>query len=369
MAKIDEVGPCLGVRATCDALGVSPATYYRSRRPKTPPKPRSSYRSLTVQERQDILETLHSDRFLDASPGQVVATLLDERKYLCSERTMYRILAANGEVRERRDQLRHPSYAAPELIATAPNQVWSWDISKLKGPQKWVYYYLYVIMDIFSRYVVGWMVAHRESAKLAERLIAQTCERQGIVEGQLTLHADRGPSMRSKDVALLLADLGVTKTHSRPYTSTDNPFSESQFKTMKYRPEFPERFGCIQDSRCFGVPFFGWYNNEHRHSALAMLTPHDVHYGLAAERLAQRAQVLAAAFATHPERFPHGMPTPGELPKAVWINKPDPCGCVEENGLSESGRSHDLEEGRGQATPENGIIRPSEQEVALLVAH
>jgi putative transposase len=348
MAKIDEEGGSLGVRAACDALGVPPATYYRSRRPKAPAKTRSSYRSLTVQERQDILETLHNDRFVDASPGQIVATLLDEGTYLCSERTMYRILAANGEVRERRDQLRHPSYAAPELIATAPNQVWSWDITKLKGPQKWVYYYLYVIMDIFSRYVVGWMVAYRESAKLAERLIAQSCERQEIGEGQLTLHADRGPSMRSKDVALLLADLAVTKTHSRPYTSTDNPYSESQFKTMKYRPEFPERFGCIQDARHFGVPFFGWYNNEHRHSGLAMLTPHDVHYGLAPERLAQRALVLQAAYAAHPERFPNGPPTPGNLPEAVWINKPTSCGCEEKNGSPESNKNHDLEEGRGR---------------------
>ena len=282
---------------------------------------------------------------------------------------MYRILETNGEVKERRDQLRHPSYAAPELIATAPNEVWSWDISKLKGPQKWVYYYLYVIMDIFSRYVVGWMIAHRESAKLAERLIAQTCERQGIEQGQLTLHADRGPSMRSKDVALLLSDLGVTKTHSRPYTSTDNPYSESQFKTMKYRPEFPDRFGCIQDARHFGIPFFGWYNNEHRHSGLAMLTPHDVHHGLAEERLAERARVLAAAYAAHPERFPHGPPMLSRLPQAVWINKPVLCGCEENNGSTGSRRSHDLEEGKGKTTPEDSATEVGEQETALLIAH
>jgi putative transposase len=233
---------------------------------------------------------------------------------------------------------------------------------------KWTYFYLYVILDVFSRYVVGWMVAHRESAKLAERLIAESCERQGISPGQLTLHADRGPSMRSKDVALLLADLGVTKTHSRPYTSTDNPFSEAQFKTMKYRPEFPDRFGCIQDARGFGVPFFGWYNNEHRHSALAMLPPFDVHYGLAEQRLAERAAVLAAAYAAHPERFPHGMPTPGTLPQTVWINKPARCWCGLENDLVESTRSVDLETMRGKSTPESRVIRPTEEETLLVTA-
>jgi len=368
MEKIAEVGPRLGVRATCEALGVAPATYYRSRRPKRPPKPRSSPRALSSQERQEVLDTLHEPRFVDSAPAQVVATLLDEKRYLCSERTMYRILRDNEEVRERRNQLRHPSYAAPELMATGPNELWSWDITKLKGPVKWTYFYLYVILDVFSRYVVGWMVAHRESAKLAERLIAETCERQGISRGQLNLHADRGPSMRSKDVALLLADLGVTKTHSRPYTSTDNPYSEAQFKTMKYRPEFPDRFGCIQDARGFGVPFFGWYNNEHRHSALAMLTPHDVHYGLDEQRLAERAVVLAAAYAAHPERFPHGMPTPGTLPQAVWINKPASCGSGQENDLVESSRSVDLETMRGKSTPGSRVIKPSEGEMLLVAA-
>jgi putative transposase len=368
MEKIAEVSPCLGVRATCEALGVAPATYYRSRRPERTPEPRSSSRALSPQERQEVLDTLHEPRFVDAAPAQVVATLLDEERYLCSERTMYRVLRDNEEVRERRNQLRHPSYAAPELMATGPNELWSWDITKLKGPVKWTYFYLYVILDVFSRYVVGWMVAHRESAKLAERLIAESCERQGISPGQLTLHADRGPSMRSKDVALLLADLGVTKTHSRPYTSTDNPFSEAQFKTMKYRPEFPDRFGCIQDARGFGVPFFGWYNNEHRHSALAMLPPFDVHYGLAEQRLAERAAVLAAAYAAHPERFPHGMPTPGTLPQAVWINKPARCWCGLENDLVESTRSVDLETMRGKSTPESRVIRPTEEETLLVTA-
>ncbi len=229
MATIAEESPRLGVRATCEALGVAPATYYRHQRPPRAPETRSSHRALGPEERQGVLDVLHEARFVDLAPAEVFATLLDEGRYLCSERTMYRILAANQEVRERRDQLRHPDYVAPELMATGPNELWSWDITKLKGPAKWVYFYLYVILDVFSRFVVGWMVAHRESAALAKRLIDESCQRQGISPGQLTLHADRGPSMRSKTVALLLSDLGVTKTHSRPYTSTDNPFSEAQF--------------------------------------------------------------------------------------------------------------------------------------------
>ncbi len=368
MRTIDEVGPRLGVRASCQALGVAPASYYRWRRPGLPSRPRSSPRALSAQERQAVLDVLHEPRFVDVAPAEVAATLLDEGRYLCSERTMYRILTANQEVRERRNQRRHPRYAAPELLATAPNELWSWDITKLKAPAKWVYYYLYVILDVFSRYVVGWMVAQRESATLAERLIETTCERQGIAPGQLTLHADRGPSMRSKDVALLLADLGVTKTHSRPYTATDNPFSEAQFKTLKYRPEFPDRFGCLQHARRFCGPFFGWYNTEHRHSGLAMLTPHDVHYSLAEQRLAQRAAVLAAAYAAHPERFPRGVPAPGTLPPAVWINKPVGCGCEEENELAGSLRSEDLETPRGGSTPKFGVIRPDEEGMLLATA-
>jgi putative transposase len=261
-----------------------------------------------------VLAVLHEPEFVDLAPGQVYAQLLDAERYLCSERTMYRILEENHEVRERRDQLRHPAYAPPELLASAPNQVWSWDITKLLGPAKWTYFYLYVILDLFSRYVVGWMVAHHESAALAKKLIAETCRRQGIAPGELTLHADRGPSMTSKPVALLLADLGVTKTHSRPYVSNDNPFSEAQFKTMKYRPNFPDRFGSIQHARGHGHVFFPWYNTEQRHSGLAMLTPFEVHYGLAEKRLEARARVLAAAFAAHPERFVAGLPRPSGAP-------------------------------------------------------
>jgi putative transposase len=235
---------------------------------------------------------------------------------------MYRILDENQEVRERRNQLRHPKYAAPELLATAPNQLWSWDITKLLGPAKWTYFYLYVILDVFSRYVVGWMVAPNESGALAEKLIRETCMRQGIRPGQLTVHADRGTSMKSKPVALLLADMGVTKSHSRPHVSNDNPFSEAQFKTLKYRPEFPERFGCIEDSRSFCGVFFPWYNIEHRHSGLGMLTPADVHFGRAARRVEDRAQVLVTAHQAHPERFVRGVPVPPPAPTEVWINKP-----------------------------------------------
>ena len=250
MTLVAETSSVDGILATCGALAVSRASYYRQLQPKVVAGPRPpSIRALSPAERGVVLEVLHEDRFVDLAPAQVYATLLDEDRFLCSERTMYRILAANSEVRERRDQLAHPSYAAPELLATGPNQLWSWDITKLKGPAKWTYFYLYVVMDVFSRYVVGWMVAPHESATLAQRLIAENCRRQGITAGQLTLHADRGSSMRSHLVAQLLADLGVTKTHSRPHVSDDNPFSEAQFKTLKYRPDFPERFGCIQDAR------------------------------------------------------------------------------------------------------------------------
>jgi putative transposase len=259
---------------------------------------------------------------MDHAPAQVHATLLDEGTFLCSTRTMYRILDSALEVKERRDQVRRPHYAKPELLATRPNEVWSWDITKLMGPAKWTYYYLYVILDIFSRYVVGWMVAPHESAALAEGLISETYDKQGIGKGQLTLHADRGSSMKSKPVALLLADLGVVKTHSRPQVSNDNPFSESQFKTMKYRPGFPERFGSIEHGRAFGHVFFPWYNDAHHHSALGFLTPATVHYGLADGVREKRQQVLAAAFAAHPERFVKGTPQQADLPQAVWINPP-----------------------------------------------
>jgi putative transposase len=320
---VRETGPQLGIAPTCAAFGLSTATYYRRSKPKPsrPPRP-SPPRSLAKAERTAVLEVLHEPRFMDLAPAAVWAQLLDEGRYLCSQRTMYRILEENHEVRERRDQLRHPRYAAPELLAEAPNRVWSWDITKLLGPVKWTYFYLYVILDIFSRYVVGWMVARQEAAWLAKILIKQSCRRQGIKSNELVLHADRGSAMISKPVALLLADLGVTKSHSRPYVSNDNPFSEAQFKTMKYRPEFPDRFGSPEDARSFCADFFAWYNTEHRHSGIGLLTPHDVHYGLAEQRVAARGEVLSAAFAAHPERFVSGVPRPPARPTAVWINPP-----------------------------------------------
>jgi putative transposase len=326
MDAIERLGPELGIADTCNALNVARATFYRSRQTRQPSQRKKPARALSDGERQAVLDVLHEPRFADRAPGEVHATLLDEGKYLCSERSMYRILEENQEVRERRDQLRHPHYAAPELLATAPNQLWSWDITKLLGPAKWTYFYLYVILDVFSRYVVGWMVAHQESAVLASKLIEETCERQKIQPHQLTLHADRGSSMKSKPVALLLADLGVTKTHSRPHVSNDNPFSEAQFKTLKYRPDFPDRFGAIEDSRGFCQVFFPWYNNEHHHSGLGMLTPRDVHYGLAPAKLEQRSRTLELAYQSHPERFVRGLPKPQELPTEAWINKPAKVG-------------------------------------------
>ena len=253
------------------------------------------------------------------------ATLIDEGQYLCSWRTMYRILDENDEICERRNQLRHPNYVKPELLATQPNELWSWDITKLLGPAKWTYYYLYVILDVFSRFVVGWLISERESANLAKELIAETCGRQGIQPNQLTIHADRGSSMTSKPVAFLMADLGVTKTHSRPHVSNDNPYSEAQFKTLKYQPDYPERFGCQQDARSWAKDFFDWYDYEHHHSGLGLLTPADVHYGRAQAAIQQRQQVLQAAYQKNPERFVKGLPKPPELPEAVWINPPKPA--------------------------------------------
>ena len=326
MVAVKEYGPAAGIAPLCHALAVPRASVYRSwaretRSSLSIPRP-APPRALACEERRQVLDTLNSERFVDQPPHQVYATLLDEGVYICSVRTMYRVLGSQGELRERRDQARHPVYARPELLATQPNELWSWDITKLLGPFKWTYFYLYVILDVFSRYVVGWMVAHQETAALAKRLIEDTCHKQQIVPDQLTLHADRGCSMKSKPVALLLSDLGVTKTHSRPHVSNDNPFSESQFKTLKYRPEFPKRFGCIEDARAFCIDFVGWYNTEHHHSAIGFLTPEMVHYGRASAVTEARQQVLDQAHARHPERFVRKPPTAPPLPKAVWINRP-----------------------------------------------
>jgi putative transposase len=271
-----------------------------------------------------VLDVLHGERFVDVSPEEAYATLLDEGTYLCSTRTMYRILAAaHGAVPERRDQLAHPPYARPELLAQRPNELWSWDVSKLKGPATWSWFSLYVILDVFSRYVVGWTVQQRESGPIAEALIAQAVEQQRIAPDQLTVHADRGAPMRSKPVAFLLAELGITKTHSRPYTSTDNPYSEAHFKTLKYRPGFPARFDSIEHARAFCRAFMGWYNHQHRHSGIGLMTPAAVHYGQAPQLQAARARVLDTAYRAHPERFVRKPPRPLPLPTAAWINKPD----------------------------------------------
>jgi putative transposase len=323
---VEELTPIIGTRPACRAVGASPATIYRRRRPPEPRPVRARPtpdRALSGPERQQVLDVLHSERFVDVSPEETYATLLDEDAYLCSTRTMYRILDAHhGGVRERRNQLTHPPYAKPELLAQRPNELWSWDISKLLGPAKWTYYYLYVILDVFSRYVVGWAVQYRETAHLAEALIEQATEQQQITPKILTLHADRGGPMRSKPLAFLLADLGVTKTHSRPYTSSDNPYSESNFKTLKYRPEFPDRFDDIEHARAHCRAFVGWYNHQHRHSGIGLMTPAAVHYGQARQLHAARARVLDAAYERHPERFVRKPPAPPALPTAAWINKP-----------------------------------------------
>jgi len=358
MEVITEQKASFGVKPTCWALGIGRGSYYRRQSPRPEPREAGRHpRALSAEERQRVVSLLHDERFCDQAPAEVYATLLDEGQYHCSERTMYRILAENREVRERRNQLRHPHYAAPELLATRPNEVWSWDITKLLGPTKWTYFYLYVILDIFSRYVVGWMVAYQESATLAQRLIGETLRRQGIEPEQLVIHADRGSSMRSNTVALLMAELGVTKTHSRPYVSNDNPYSESQFKTMKYRPNFPERFGCFQDARGFCGEFFPWYNNEHHHSGLGFLTALEVHLGRAQQRIEERALVLERAFEANPERFVRGVPKPPVLPQEVWINKPR----EKQNDDGRGGRDDDfggrgpLIEVHGQVGSENGF--------------
>ena len=379
-----KMAPVVGIVALCAALGLARATFYRRRRSKIvlalvmpamensgdrspvgvcdhgtkgatapqaahvvigdvdavrnraepaaldAPAKRTSPRALSDDERTQVLVALNEDRFCNLAPAEIYATLLDEGRYLCSERTMYRILDENRQVRERRNQLRHPHYVAPELMATKPNQLWSWDITKLKTFVKSQYLHLYVILDVFSRFVVGWMVAERESGEFAKALIDETCERQAITPGELTFHADNGPAMVAQPVAFLLASLGITKSHSRPHVSDDNPFSEAQFKTLKYRPDFPERFASLEHARAFLREFFAWYSTQHRHDALALLTPHDVHHGLVAERLENRARVLDAAYAAHPERFVRCAPAPAAPPSAVWINPPKTPPATEE---------------------------------------
>lgn len=329
MAAVEEHAPQIGVSAACEALTVSRATVYRRRNTgkdgpwKSPPRPTPT-RALSSEERREVLVLLHSERFVDMAPESVVATLVDEDKaFPCSARTMYRILKDNKEVRERRNQLRHPNYKKPELLATGPNQVWSWDITKLKGPAKWNYFYLYVLLDIFSRFVVGWLLAHRECQELAKRLIRESCDKQDIKPDQLTIHADRGPAMKAQGLAQMLASLSISKSHNRPHVSNDNPFSESQFKTIKYRPQFPDRFDSFEHGLEFCRDLFPWYNTKHRHSSLCMLTPEMVHYGHAYAVLHRRHETMMEAYNLHPERFVNGPPKMLVLPKEVWINPPN----------------------------------------------
>jgi len=325
---VESLAEHVGVKTACEVLGVPRSSRYAARRPRVakerapaPPPPRA----LSAQEKVTVRETLNSERFADQAPREVYAALLDEGVYHCSVPTMYRILAEHQELRERRNQLRHPAYAKPRLVATAPNQVWTWDIAKLPGPMKWAYFCLYVVLDLFSRFVVGWLIAAQESAALAEQLIAESCARQGIVAGQLSIHSDRGGPMTAKPLALLFADLGIAQSLARPRTPDDNPYSEAQFKTVKYHPTFPERFGSLLDARSWGQRLFAWYNYEHHHTALGLMTPAAVHFGQAPALFLGRQQVLAAAYAAHPERFVQGLPQPPALPSEAWINRPEPA--------------------------------------------
>ena len=327
MSAVTDLVPAVATRRALRVLGAASATWYRRRAPRgqrvarqrpAPPL------ALSNLERQRILDTLNSPRFADCTPYTAWARLLDEGTYLASVRTFYRVLATEGLVHERRDQLVHPVHAKPELVATGSNQIWSWDITRLRSTLKWQHFYLYVLLDIYSRYVVGWLVASTENAGLASALIEETCDKYGIARDTLTLHSDRGSPMRAKTTAELLVDLGVAASYSRPRVSNDNPFSEAQFKTLKYRPEFPERFDGIEHARTHLRRFFAWYNDEHRHSGIGFMTPAAVHFGQAAVLQQQRASVLAAAYRSHPERFKGKHPTPPALPTIVGINLPQP---------------------------------------------
>ena len=335
MEHAKQLGQQIGIRQACQVLGVSRASFYRNGRSRACPVqvfsiPEPPARALSQTERTQVLEVLNSPRFVDQAPREVYAELLDEQIYLCHWRSMYRYLDQVDQVRERRKLAQHPVYVKPELLATAPNQVWSWDITKLLGPVKWNYFYLYVILDIYSRYVVGWMIALQQAAHLADELIAESYRKQGIQPDQLTLHADRGNPMTSKPLAFLLADLGVTRSFSRPSTPNDNPFSEAQFKTLKYQPNYPERFDDLVEARAWARDFFTWYNTTHHHTGIGLLTPAQVQYGQAGQILAARQTVLSQAYQSHPERFVRGVPHPQALPSGVWINPPQSTPVAQE---------------------------------------
>jgi putative transposase len=316
----------------CELLGKPRGSHYRDRRPvplvPAQRTPRASPpNALTVAEQDAIIKVLTGPRFCDKSVAQTWAILLDEGVYLASMSTMHRLLRLIGQAGDRRDQAAHPARARPELTATKPGQVWTWDITKLRGPDRGVYYDLYVIIDIYSRYVVGWTVAAREDADIAKALIASAARVHGAPG---SLHADRGTSMTSKPVAQLLVDLGVARSHSRPHVSNDNPFSEAQFKTLKYCPAYPGRFGSLADARAFCETFFSYYNHEHRHSGIGLHTPASVHFGTAAQVRAQRAATLDAAYAANPDRF-RRRPVPPKLPDAAWINQPSRESLIQNN--------------------------------------
>ena len=329
----EQLVDVVGVKPACELTGVSRATHYRRANPPPvigPSKPRPTPpNALTGEERSRILTELHRPEHADLAVAQVWARLLDEDVYLASESTMYRLLREHGESGERRRQATHPPKTKPQLRATGPNQVWSWDITKLRGPTRGVYYDLYVIIDIFSRHVVAWTVAGAEDGELAKTLIEAALIEHGVARDQLSLHADRGSAMTSKPVVQLLIDLGVARTHSRPKVSNDNPYSESNFKTLKYCPAFPERFGSIQDAREFCTAFFDYYNHEHRHSALGLHTPASVHSGDAIHIRQQRQQTLDRAYAANPVRFANRRPTAPKLPTAAWINRPTPEALIQ----------------------------------------
>lgn len=324
MKNIAHLHDVSGIPITglCRNLGVSRATLYRQSSQTGKPVVRGYTNGLSTSEQTAVMSILNSDRFVDLTPYETYYTLLDEGEYHCSIRTMYRLLANSEQNQPRRAQRSHRNAVKPELVATAPNQVWSWDITKLRTFRPFVYLHLYVILDIFSRYVVGWLMAENESKELARKLIEETIAKQQVDEGQLTLHSDNGPSMTSLTVAQLLETLGVIKSHNRPYTSNDNPFSESQFKTLKYCPEFPKQFEHLNHGVDFGRYFFNWYNTEHYHSGIAWLTPQSVHYNQAQNILAKRQVVLDAAYENKPERFNHRRPKVKPLPEAVYINPP-----------------------------------------------
>jgi transposase InsO family protein len=323
MKPVQDLAEQVGKKRACEALNVPRSSFYRIGRPVAPAKPRPRpARALSLEENQEVLDLLHSPRFVDCAPIAVWATLLDEDRYYCSPRTMYRLLEKADEVRERRDQLKHPQYSKPELLAQKPNEVWTWDITELRGPVKYARYYLYVILDLFSRYVTGWMVAEVQSHDLAQHLIEQAVQREGVGASQLTLHSDRGATMLAKPLGLMLSDLGILKSHSRPYCSNDNPFVESHFRTLKYRPQFPDRFGSIVDARVFCRGFFDWYHHQHRHSGLGWMTPAGVHRGQAPDIQQRRQGVLDAAYEKNPQRFVRNAPQAPELPSKVWINPP-----------------------------------------------